>query len=513
MKMNKMRKVINTKPFIVAVALIATLAPIIFYAFRIGHAFTNALIFNGFSEALLAVMVANAIFMLIYAYRKVRGISAKNSIVYYISAIASIIFLLVNLVFAIIFPDDIKVMGGFLIELLPWLWIAFGLLFLLFVFPYLAPRMQKIVSVVLIVVIIVIFAIPAFISLCPFAFASEPLVLDNGEEYIIIWATNDSSTGYVEYSYEGENYKIYQENGGRLVTERIHNIKVPYEHLNNNTYSVHSARVLTELSYGGKLGKSISSRKYHFRGDLPQKANIWALTDWHCELRAVARATSYLDRPDLVLMLGDYADGYNRLNDIIKYIIAGGAQVTNSEVAVIFAMGNHDTRGKVTSSLGNILGMEQFYYQVDKGDFSFLVTDSGEDKPDDHPEYGGVVAFDQFTSRQLQWISGLEPMDNKYIIGISHDEEFNYQDQLSEQYYAEAKRLGIKLMLSGHVHRSEFLEDKHPIPVLVVGGKNGVKLKGTLSYTATQLTINDNIAKIKAVSDKGKIQLEKDFYF
>ncbi len=508
-----MKKTVNSKPIIVAVALIATLAPIIFYAFRIGHVFANALIFNGFSETLLAVMVANAIFMLIYAYRKVRGISAKNSIVYYISAIASIIFLLINLVFAIISPDDIKVMGGFLIELLPWLWIAFGLLFLLFVFPYLAPRMQKIVSVVLIVVVIAIFAIPAFISLCPFAFASEPLVLDNGEEYIIIWATNDSSTGYVEYSYEGENYKIYQENGGRLVTERIHNIKVPYEHLNNNTYSVHSARVLTELSYGGKLGKSISSRKYHFRGDLPQKANIWALADWHCELRAVARATSYLDRPDLVLMLGDYADGYNRLNDIIKYIIAGGAQVTKSECPAILVMGNHDTRGKVTAQLGNMLGLEKFYYQVNKGEFSFLVTDSGEDKPDNHPEYGGVVAFDQFAAGQLKWVQQLEAADNRYVIALSHDEKFNYQDALSEQYYTEMERLRIKLILSGHVHRSEFLEDTYPIPVLIAGGKNGIKLAGTLSYTATQLTIYDDIARIKAVSDKGKVRLEKEFYF
>ena len=41
------------------------------------------------------------------------------------------------------------------------------------------------------------------------------MVIDNGTEYAVVFATNDKGTGYVQYEYEGESYTVYDQNGGR----------------------------------------------------------------------------------------------------------------------------------------------------------------------------------------------------------------------------------------------------------------------------------------------------------
>ncbi|MGI6213705.1 MAG: metallophosphoesterase family protein [Christensenellales bacterium] len=505
-----MKKILCSKPCVFLIAVLAVLAPVLNYSFRIAHVFVNAMTFAYLSDILLIVMVANAIFMLIYAYRLARNLTGTTPRAYYAALPLTFLFLVIICVYCIMSPPDIAVMFDFLIDMLPYLAIVFGALFLMFVYPYLKYGIQKAVCVALIIGIAAAIAIPAF-GLYPFAFDSDPLVLDNGEEYIIVWATNDESSGWVEYTYDNKEYKLYHQNGGRIVSGKIHNVKVPYAHLNNNTYSVHSTRVIDELSYGGRMGKTISSKAYNFRGELPENANIWALTDWHCEIGAVLKATSYLDRPDAVLMLGDYANGYSFEKDVTENIIAAGAKVTKGECPAIFALGNHDTRGPGVTHLGYLLGIENFYFQVDKGAFSFLILNSGEDKEDNHPEYGGLTSSYSYSLEQLEWLGSLEPLPRRYAIALSHDTEFNFRDTLKEEYRLEAERLNVQLVIGGHIHKAELASEDYP--VLFAGGKQGEKIWGNLTYTATQLTFDNGSAQIKSVNEKGAVVLQEQFSF
>jgi hypothetical protein len=54
------------------------------------------------------------------------------------------------------------------------------------------------------------------------------MVINTGADYSVVFSTSDYGTGFVEYTYKGKDYKIYDENGGRLKSDSyIHSINVP----------------------------------------------------------------------------------------------------------------------------------------------------------------------------------------------------------------------------------------------------------------------------------------------
>lgn len=74
---------------------------------------------------------------------------------------------------------------------------------------------------------------------------SEPVVINTGTDYSVVFSTSHKGTGFIEYSYEGKDYKVYDNNAGRLNTDsKIHSINIPYEHLQNNSYKIGSVRVI-----------------------------------------------------------------------------------------------------------------------------------------------------------------------------------------------------------------------------------------------------------------------------
>ncbi|MBO5269618.1 MAG: serine/threonine protein phosphatase, partial [Clostridia bacterium] len=74
------------------------------------------------------------------------------------------------------------------------------------------------------------------------------------------------------------------------------------------------------------------------------------------------------------------------------------AGVTKGRIPVVFARGNHDTRGKYAERLANHTPTDngRSYYSVRLGKLWMLVLDCGEDKNDDHAEYGHTMCCHAF---------------------------------------------------------------------------------------------------------------------
>ena len=61
----------------------------------------------------------------------------------------------------------------------------------------------------------------------------QPSVFLCGDIYNIVWSTNVNGTGYVDYTYDGKDYRVYDEEAGVVRTDDyIHTVSVPVEHLN-----------------------------------------------------------------------------------------------------------------------------------------------------------------------------------------------------------------------------------------------------------------------------------------
>lgn len=339
---------------------------------------------------------------------------------------------------------------------------------------------------------------------CNYQITADPMVVDSGDNYAVVFATNDAGTGFVEYSFEGQEYKLYDENAGRIKGDsKIHTVKVPKAHLTNNTYRVGSTRVLEERSYGGRSGKTVYSDIYAFK--VPTGANQTYLTvsDWHIHLKKAYDAIAYVGDYDGVLLLGDAVPGLMFEDDIVDNIVEFGGTVSGGTKSVIYVRGNHETRGGYAAKLADYLGLDNFYYETAYGDYNFLVLDSGEDKKDSHPEYGGMVNYGAYRLQMVNWLcNDVKATDNKTLM-LVHDSDIAVEEDLRLRAQNALVELGATQILSGHYHICDYKEE-NGLRIYTDGGHRD----GT--FIASKLTLAADGYRLEAWNNSGEQVFSKD---
>lgn len=383
--------------------------------------------------------------------------------------------------------------------------------------PALNKKTKKVIVSVLLVATL-IFGINSFYPLTPFKITSTPLVIDNGSEYSIVFSTSDHSTGWVEYSFDGKDYKVVDQSGGRLNSDsKIHSINVPYEHLRNNSYKVGSTRLIEEFSYGSRTGKTVYSEDYEFTCNDSENQTWLVISDWHTYLdRAYSAIDNFSKDYDAVIMLGDSSPGVDFEEQVITNTVQFGGKISSGTKPVIYVRGNHETRGAYASKLSTALGIDRFYYTADVGHYSFVVLDSGEDKDDSHIEYGGMTDYNTYRADMIEWLKGVETKNDK-VITLSHSWEISdVEPELSEAGFRELDRLGTRLLVSGHIHQCRFLGEGSEKETEVFttypdiigyadGGKSGD------SYIASMITLSNDGFEINAVDMNGNSVIDETF--
>ena len=204
--------------------------------------------------------------------------------------------------------------------------------------------------------------------------------------------------------------------------------------------------------------------------------NIYHISDAHNLVKEpVAAGQFFGESLDLLVLNGDipnHSGDIRNFNAICE--IASG--VTHGERPVVFARGNHDTRGIHAEDMPNYIPTMngKTYYTFRVGCVWGLLLDCGEDKEDSHDEYGGTICFHHFRLRETEYIQQViqnakheyEDEGVQYKLVISHipfthinEEPFDIEQEL----YAEWTRLMreyIKpdLLLFGHYHCVEIVK-------------------------------------------------------
>ncbi|MBQ1966798.1 MAG: metallophosphoesterase [Clostridia bacterium] len=382
--------------------------------------------------------------------------------------------------------------------------------------PALSCKAKKIITSLTLVAVLLM-GLNSYYPLTPYKITSKPMVIDNGSGYSVVFSTSDRGTAYIEYTFEGKAYKAYDQTAGRLNTERnIHSIKVPYEHLKGNTYTVGSTRVIDEFSYSSRLGKTVVSGEYMFKINESDNQEWLVISDWHTMLDKAYKAVDYMGEYDAVVLLGDATPGVDFEEEVIRNVVQFGGEISEGSMPVIYVRGNHETRGAYANDLAVALGLDEFYYTTSVGDYSFLVLDSGEDKDDSHSEYGGMTDYNTYRASMIEWLKGQE-VENDKVIALSHSWKISdVESELSLAGWAEINRLGARMMLSGHNHKCRFLGDGSDaekeifgLYPNIVGYLDGGKVGD--DYIASKLTLSADGFNIKAVSYTGTEIFDENF--
>ena len=497
---------------LLASALLAACTSFLIYALRINAVYIDTTVFSGFSALLFGGNILTAVVLfvlfLLKAYtvqwngtpvhtRKAFRVLEKIALVF-----MGIFFLYVT--FTMIFSDfemRARLRTSIGASILPF---AATLSILLLVWGL--PLIQKSACKRGIAIVLTcVLALSAVLTLFPcytYKFLSDPMVIDNGESYSVVFATNDTGTGFAEYTYQGKAYKVYDEAAGRLKNSTIHTVKIPKAHLNGNSYRVGSTRVIEERSYGGRSGKSLLSKDYAFTVPSGEQQTYLTVSDWHMHTKEAYKAIANVGEYDGVILLGDAVPGLECEKEIADYIVTFGGEVSHGVMPILYVRGNHETRGPFASALPGYLGMDSFFYTTDYGDYHFLLLDSGEDKQDSHPEYGGMVNYDAYRANMVEWLEGLEKSEKKTIT-LVHDSDLCVEDDLRARAEAQLGMLDATEIISGHYHVCKF-EQENGFNIYTDGGfhKN--------EYIASKLTLTKDNYRLSAWNDKGEQVFDKE---
>ena len=271
-----------------------------------------------------------------------------------------------------------------------------------------------------------------------------------------------------------------------------------------------------------------------FKAVKSENPRFFHIADAHNKVDEPVAAAKAFGEIDFLILNGDIPDDARDVKNF-STIHRIASEITNGEIPVVFSRGNHDMRGKYGENLSE-------YTPTDNGNsfFTFrlgsvwgIVLDCGEDKPDNHSEYGHTVCCEEFRKRQIDFIqSVIANAENEYNaegvtyrMVVVHDPFTEYlPNQVSETdlaTYTEWARLlreYVKpdVMLSGHVHQAyvtnigDSLDNLgQPCPV-VVGSAPGTKISLALRgvwvkdvYVGVGFALNDNTLSVAFIGANG----------
>ena len=476
--MNKFETLLQKKGFVVTAAYSGILSPFIYYLTTDAHYFLGrglSSVFSGFYYALMILSALYAVFVLISsAYDlKLPKAFAGISLGVFIFTCLTLLF---NIGYAVGFGAS---WYGYVFYFKRGLPILLSILILVtavyLISLFKSGRATSIVAAAAIAVILC-WAALASLEITPFKLEDSITVFDTGSDYSVVWAASDKSIGWVEYSYDGKDYVVFHEVDGRKASDcKIHYVRVPYEHLKNNSYVVHVQRVLSNRAYAPRTGKELSE-EVSFFGDVGENFNALILSDTHNIAKSVRNKINS-DDVDVLFMLGDFIDELHREEDVTKYLLGLCYQAVGGERPVVFARGNHDLHCEGGVRLPAYLGFDKTYYQARYGNFDFTVLDSCAGSSDDDPQLGGLGNYENYRREQLEWMKTLTTSGRRQLL-VTHVWFFTEDADNFQTLKEQTQRLSIKGVLAGHSHKCAFYqegfqekeEDYLRLPTLIAGG-------------------------------------------
>lgn len=333
-----------------------------------------------------------------------------------------------------------------------------------------------------------------------------PAVFAVGNEYQIMIPTKIECIMKVEV---GGKFFFDAENGIMRSKGLVHKVAVPMEVLNKaKCYTIHLQEILERKHKFPNMGKC-HSKQYAFRPVTGENVQAYHVADNHGDIESPVRVADNLSNIDFLILNGDLANHYGE-EGAIWCVYELASRISGGNIPIVFSRGNHDTRGKFAESFtGNFPSrLGSTYYTFRLGNVWGMVLDCGEDKEDNHPEYGGLVCCHDFREKETEYIKEvIKHASEEYEApGVSHKfvvchipftapEEGDFD--IERDVYAEwtnllGKYVKPEMMLCGHTHEWEIYEcgsdkDAYGQPCPVVVGSARAKTEDGFSFAGAKL--------------------------
>lgn len=298
---------------------------------------------------------------------------------------------------------------------------------------------------------------------------TTPAVFAAGDEYQIFVPVNISCLMWVKVG--GETY--YDDSNGilRSATD-IHKVTVPMEALDEAGKYTLCLRAVTERKpYFSETGEAVE-KEFPFYPVKGERITAYEIADAHntvgLVLDAYYKFRDEIGKADFLILNGDVPAHCDKGSDfdVVFKLIEG---VTGGSIPVVFARGNHDTRGTTAEIFENYTPTYngKTYFTTKLGNLWMIILDCGEDKADSNEEYGNTNCFSAFRKRETKFVEKVaaertfdgEGIAFKAVICHApftrkNNPPFDIEED-TYKYWAKLLREEIKpdVMICGHTHK------------------------------------------------------------
>lgn len=263
--------------------------------------------------------------------------------------------------------------------------------------------------------------------------------------------------------------------GGRKTESNIHKITVPMSALDEaDSYTVHSRAMLLRGPYEALQGPTISET-YLWKGiNTEDGINYYVISDTHLNTKSPVAAAGYWDEKlDFLIALGDNTNWMESQEDLTRLLYMA-SDITNGEIPVISARGNHEAYGERFAEYHNYVGAKNknFYYTFRMKNIWGIVLDLGVDHEDNFVEYAGTAKYDAYRKEQTLFLDEvLKNAENEFLaegvdyrIGICHipvtfSKIENPLISYKNEWITRLNQMQLSIMYSGHLHDLMFVDD------------------------------------------------------
>lgn len=328
-------------------------------------------------------------------------------------------------------------------------------------------------------------------------FAVKPHLQLLGEHAAaVVWLTRRKATGYVEWSQDGGatwNVDWTAEDGLRDAGSFVHRtVLTGFDPSKGVRFRACSRETPHIFAYSAVFKGETEKVEGELNPILPAdgRVSLAMFNDVHNTLSTYPALLRHLDRPvNFTIFNGDIMNSVDNEEGLKKFLLAPLAYVSDrTHAAMWYLRGNHETRGGFSRHLRDYLALPggHFFGAVTLGAARIAFVDTGEDKPDGHKEYSGLVDFDRYIARQMEWLAdefaSTAWKDAPFRIVVMHIPPAGTFQLGGGRWPGGTERMGrmsallkganVSLALAAHLHRSanDCPNADHPYPVIVGGG-------------------------------------------
>ena len=284
----------------------------------------------------------------------------------------------------------------------------------------------------------------------------------------------------------------------------LRQITVPQKALNAaGGYTLSLQRIRERKSYWTET-IGVTERYYPFY-PVPETGNVRAymLGDAHGDKERTLAAAGAFGAFDFLIVNGDVNESISVRHFELAHNLA--AELTGGSRPVVYVRGNHELRGALAEQLTQYIPTQDgnTYYTFRLGSVWGIVLDCGEDKPDDHGEYGGYARFHPFRLAQTDYLRRVvrhakTEFDAPGVttrIAVVHTQfprkqepAFDIERPLFQRWCDLLGSMGTDVILSAHEHRFAVLQPGDPALrlqttcPLVIGAANNKEYIGGTGY-------------------------------